>query len=64
MNTQDLRTKTIAELQDELKSLLAKQFKLRMNKGMGESPKTHLFKEARRAIARVKTIIAEKECEL
>ena len=61
MNIQELREKSVADLQADLKSLLGKQFKLRMQKGMGETPKTHLFKEVRRAIARVKTLITEKE---
>ncbi len=63
MNAKDLRSKTTQELLDEVKSLLREQFNLRMQKGLSEGLKTHQFKQVRRAIARVKTILAERERE-
>ncbi len=60
MKFAELKTKSVAELQQELHSLLKEIFSLRMQKGMGETPKTHNFKVARRNIARIKTIITEK----
>lgn len=61
MNTQELRTKNKDELQQELKNLLRQQFNLRMQRGMGESPKSHQFQLVRRSIAQVKTIMREQE---
>ena len=61
MNAQELRTKTEDELQQEVTALLRQQFNLRMQKGMGEASKTHLFQEVRRNIARIKTIQKERK---
>lgn len=61
MNTNDLRKKSEAELAKELLELTKEQFNLRMQKGMGEVPRPHLFKQVRRNIARVKTLLKEKE---
>ena len=63
MKAKDLREKTVSELNDELTELRKEQFNLRMQKGMGEMPKPHLYKEVRRNIARIKTLIAQKERE-
>jgi len=43
--------------------LLADQFKYRMQKATGQLGQTHLLKEVRRDIARVKTIINQKAGE-
>lgn len=62
MNVNDLRSKNKTELKKELLELLKEQFNLRMQKGMGEaSSRSHFFKRVRRDIARVKTILEEKE---
>ena len=61
MNTAELRNKTKAELNQDLLALLKEQFQLRMQKGIVESPKTHLFKKIRKNIARIKTILVEKQ---
>ncbi|WP_267256251.1 50S ribosomal protein L29 [Coxiella endosymbiont of Ornithodoros maritimus] len=61
MNVNDLRNKTKAGLKKELLELLKEQFNLRMQKGGGEVPRPHLFKRVRRDIARVKTLLGEKE---
>ncbi len=63
MNANDIRSKSTQELLDEIKSLLREQFNLRMQKGLSEGLKSHQFKQVRRAIARVKTILAERERE-
>ena len=63
MKAQDLREKSIDELGSELKDLLADQFKYRMQKATGQLGQTHLLKEVRRDIARVKTIINQKAGE-
>lgn len=63
MKAQDLREKSVAELSAELKDLLADQFKYRMQKATGQLGQSHLLKEVRRDIARVKTIINQKAGE-
>jgi large subunit ribosomal protein L29 len=59
MNANELRIKSVDELQKELSALLQEQFNLRMQKGWGQPPKAHNFKK-RRDIARVKTVLNEK----
>ena len=62
MNTSELKSKSIKELQGELLALLKEQFNLRIQRGVGQqAPQSHLFRKARRQIARIKTILREKE---
>ncbi|MFT6791454.1 MAG: large subunit ribosomal protein L29 [Cellvibrionaceae bacterium] len=61
MKTSELREKTVQELNDELLSNLDERFKLRMQVSSGQEVKTHLFKQTRRQIARIKTILTEKK---
>ena len=60
MNASELREKSVAELEAELIELLREQFNLRMQRGSGQLPRPHLFRQVRRNIARVKTVIGEK----
>lgn len=60
MKTSELREKNIDELNDEMHSLLREQFNLRMQRGTGQMSQPHRFKEVRRSIARIKTLITEK----
>jgi large subunit ribosomal protein L29 len=61
MNATELREKTQQELQDELLRLRKEQFSLRMQKASGQLGQIHLLNEARRNIARVKTVMQEKQ---
>jgi large subunit ribosomal protein L29 len=61
MNTSELRNKKTEELNAELLSLLKEQFNLRVQKGIGQAPQASLFKKVRRQVARIKTIMREKE---
>ncbi len=61
MKVQDLRGKTDSELREELLSLLREQFNLRVQRATGQMAKPHLFRQVRRSIARVKTVITEKQ---
>ena len=61
MKAQELRQKSVSELKEELVNLLKEQFNLRFQRGSGDTPKPHLFKRVRHDIARVKTILHEKE---
>lgn len=60
MKAKDLREKSIDELKKQLLDLFREQFNLRMQKG-GETARPHLFTKVRRSIARIKTLINEKE---
>ena len=57
---EDYRKKTNEELKIELNSLLKERFELRIKRGSGLNPKSHLFGINKKNIARVKTIIKEK----
>lgn len=61
METKSLREKSLSELHEELISLMREQFNLRMQRGTGQMTRTHQFKMVKRNIARVKTIMREKE---
>ncbi|NOY61836.1 MAG: 50S ribosomal protein L29 [Gammaproteobacteria bacterium] len=60
MNISELREKSVSDLNGELMALLREQFNLRMQNGSGQLSTPHKLKEARRNIARIKTIIGEK----
>jgi len=60
MNTSELREKSVAELKTELESLLREQFNYRMQKGTGQLSQTHKIRIVRRGIARIYTILNEK----
>lgn len=60
MKAEDLRKKSNDELKKELGESLKEQFNLRMQRGLGEMPRPHQFKQVRRNIARIKTILNEK----
>ncbi len=60
MKAEDLRTKTLDELSDQLAGLKKEQFNLRFQTATGQLEKTARIREVRRDIARVKTIAAQK----
>ena len=60
MKAQELREKSVEELNNELLAQLQEQFKLRMQASTGQLQQTHLVKQVRRDIARIKTMLAEK----
>jgi large subunit ribosomal protein L29 len=60
MNAVEMREKPVDELQVSLLDLLKEQFNLRMQKSSGQLGQSHLLGQARRDIARVKTILNEK----
>jgi len=64
MKAQELREKSVDELKQEMMSLMQQQFKMRMKNDMGEAAQPHVFKIVRRSIARIKTILNEKERQL
>ena len=61
MNTTELRQKDVAGLQAEVKELQKAHFGLRMQKATQQLNNTASLKSTRRAIARAKTILAQKQ---
>jgi len=61
MKTTELRQKDVAGLQAEVKSLQKAHFNLRMQKATQQLNNTATLRSTRRAIARAKTILAEKQ---
>ncbi|OQM34108.1 50S ribosomal protein L29 [bacterium endosymbiont of Pedicinus badii] len=60
MNIDEMRKKNSKQLFDEILLLLKEQFNLRMQISK-EKKKTHLFSRSRKNIARIKTILKERE---
>ncbi len=60
-NVTELNAKSVEELSTELSGLFREQFNLRMQRGSGQDVKPHSFKRVRREIARIKTIINQKQ---
>ena len=61
MKASELKEKSVEELQQTQIELLEEQFKLRMKSASGRISKTHELGTVRRNIARVKTILREKQ---
>jgi len=61
MDAKQLRGKSAAELTDELLKLRKEQFALRMQRATGQQPKPDQFGKVRRNIARLKTVLREKQ---
>ena len=61
MEIEDLRPKTTDELETELVKLRKEHLSLRMQRASEQLPQTHLLGETKRDIARVKTLIREKQ---
>lgn len=61
MNTQDLRSKSSDDLKADLLSLKKEQFNLRFQGASGQLDNTSRIREVRRGIARIKTILVEKQ---
>lgn len=59
MEAKELRTKSAAELSDELLKMRKEQFALRMQRATGQAPKPDQFQKVRRNIARLKTVQRE-----
>lgn len=57
----ELKAKSAEELRSHKIDLLKEQFNLRMQKGTGQLTQNHMFKNIRRDIARINTILSEKQ---
>lgn len=60
MEMKDLRAKDVAALNKELHDLLRAHFSLRMQKATQQLQNTGQLRNARRDIARARTVLAEK----
>jgi len=61
MDAKELRTRSVPELADELIKLRKEQFALRMQRATGQQPKPDQFGKVRRNIARLKTVLRERQ---
>ena len=61
MKAAELKASSLTELEKQLTESLQEIFTLRMQKTTGQLKKTHLLRQARRNIARVKTVLTEKK---
>lgn len=60
MKATELREKSAEQLNEQLLTLLRDQFNLRMQKATSQLGQSHLLKQAKRDIARVKTVLNQK----
>lgn len=60
MNATEIRAKNDEELAQLLLDMRRKQFNLRMQQGTGQPARPSEIREARKDIARIKTIIEER----
>ena len=56
-----MKSKSAKDLQDHLEELRKEQFNLRMQRGTGQLAKSHEIGRVRREIARVKTLLGQKQ---
>lgn len=61
MKADDLRAKTVDELKDQLITLKKEQFNLRFQQASGQLENTARVRQVRRDIARIKTLLTEKQ---
>ncbi len=61
MKMNDLKKLTMDELKKELEESLREHFNLRMQKGTDQLTRPHLFKNVKANIARIRTLLREKE---
>ena len=59
MKASDARTMTVDQIDDEVLKLKKEQFNLRFQRATGQLENTSRLREARRDIARIKTIAAQ-----
>jgi large subunit ribosomal protein L29 len=60
MQANDLRQKSLVDLNGLLIELRKEQFSLRMQQGTGQSIRANRIKEVRKEIARIKTVMNEQ----
>lgn len=63
MKAQELREKSDEELNKLLLEMRQEQFNMRMQNGSGQPPRSSQIKSVRRDIARIKTILGQKNTQ-
>ena len=63
LSLEELRSQTPAQLENQLRTLREEGFWLRMQRSVGQLTQWHLMGRTRRDIARVMTVLREKERE-
>lgn len=63
MKAEDVRTKTVDQLNEELENLNKEAFNLRFQRVSGQLENTARVRAVRRDIARIKTILGEKRAQ-
>lgn len=61
MKAGELREKSVEELEQALLGELEQQFKYRMQHASGQMGQSHILKQTRKNVARIKTILTEKK---
>ena len=61
MKVAEMRSKSVSELRLELHNLLREKFNLSMQRGTGQLSRPDQFRKVRKDIARVNTILNEKQ---
>jgi large subunit ribosomal protein L29 len=61
MKASDLRTRTLDELSDQVDTLGKEIFNLRFQRASGQLENTARVRQVRREIARIKTILGERQ---
>ena len=64
MKASELRDKSVAELQQEVQNLVKEQFNYRMQQSTSQLGQSHLLKQVKKDIARVRTLLNEKRKEV
>jgi ribosomal protein L29 len=64
MSSKELREKSIDELREVLLSLRQTQLKLTMQKTSGQLEQTHQIRQARRDVARIKTLLSQHKVKV
>ncbi len=61
LKTEDLRGRTVDELNDQLVALKKEQFNLRFQRASGQLENTARVRTVRRDIARIKTVLGQRQ---
>lgn len=63
MKANELREKSVDELNEQLIALRKEQLSMRLQAATGQLGETHNVRQARRDVARIKTVLAQKAGE-
>jgi len=63
MELKELRKQSAPDLQEQLVELRREQFNLRMQGALGQLSQSHLVRDVRKKIAKVKTIVQQEQAK-